>query len=233
MSNPIRELAKRFAFRYTRWGAPRYPYNIEPLQLAAIVNELERTAALEGAILEVGVARGMTTRFICEHLLRTGRLTERLYAIDTFSSFNEDDVKFETIVRGKSRQELVAFDYNDFHTWSKNFAQFPFVTPVMADCATFDYSRIGPIKFAFLDVDLYRPTKEALGRIYAELCEGGVILVDDVKSGINWDGSYQAYVEFCTERGLPTDFLGSKCGVLRKDVPVRREATGDQACSAA
>lgn len=82
----------------------------------------------------------------------------------------------------------MAFAYNDFDAWSKNFKQFSFVIPCKADCANFDHSRIGPIKFAFLDVDLYLPTKEALSRIYAELWEGGVILVDDVISGINQDG---------------------------------------------
>lgn len=217
MSKVLRELAKAFIFRHTRFGAPRYPYLIEPIQLATIINELERTRDLPGAILEVGVARGMTTRFMCEHLIRSGRTSEPLYAIDTFESFKEDHLKFETAVRGKCREELAAFSYNDFDTWSKNFKQFPFVIPCKADCATFDYSSISPIKFALLDVDLYLPTKEALNRIFAELCEDGVILVDDVTSGINWDGAHQAYLEFCSKQGIKVNLLGAKCGLIRKE----------------
>jgi hypothetical protein len=217
MSKILRDLAKAFIFRHTRFGAPRYPYLVEPMQLATIIYELERIRDLPGAILEIGVARGMTTRFMCEHLIRMGRTSEPLYAIDTFESFKEDHLKFETAVRGKTRDELAAFAYNDFEIWSKNFKQFPFVMPCKADCATFDYSSIGPIKFAFLDVDLYLPTREALNRIYIELCEGGVILVDDVTTGINWDGAHQAYVEFCSKQGIQTNFLGTKCGLIRKE----------------
>jgi hypothetical protein len=54
--------------------------------------------------------------------------------------------------------------------------------------------------------------------IYCQLTDGGVILVDDVKSDrYNWDGAYQAYIEFCSELGLQPDFLGGKCGLLRKN----------------
>jgi hypothetical protein len=225
MREVLREFAKKVVFRYTRFGAPRYPYNVEPLQLATLVFELERVRNLRGAILEVGVARGMTTRFLCEHLVRSGQTSERLYALDTFESFNEKDVDFEVAGRGKRKGELAAFGYNDFGTWRKNFRDFPFVTPLKADCSTFEYRSIGPIKLAFLDVDLYRPTKEALRGITDQLCEGGVILVDDVKADrYNWDGAYQAYVEFCSENGIEPELLGEKCGLIRRgtDATVRR-----------
>jgi predicted O-methyltransferase YrrM len=218
MRKALREFAKKVIFRYTRFGAPRYPYNVEPLQLATLVLELERVRNLSGTILEVGVARGMTTRFLCEHLVRSGRTSERVYAIDTFESFNRKDVDFEVAGRGKSKEELAAFGYNDFDTWRKNFSEFPFVVPVKADCSTFDYRSIGPIKLAFLDVDLYRPTKEALKGIMDQLCEGGVVLVDDVKPDrYNWDGAYQAYMEFCSENKVEPEVVGEKCGLIRRE----------------
>jgi hypothetical protein len=189
---------------------------VEPLQLATLITELDRVKDSPGAILEVGVARGMTTRFICEHLAQSQRTNERLYAIDTFESFTPSDIHHEIRVRGKNREELTAFGYIDFDKWKKNFEAFPFVKACKSDCSTFDYHRIGPIKLAFLDVDLYLPTKQALGRIFEELSEGGVILVDDVKKNLNWDGAYQAYVEFCSERSLRAEFLGVKCGIIRK-----------------
>jgi O-methyltransferase len=216
MSNALKELAKRAAFRYTPLGAPRYPYNIEPLELATLIQELERVKDLPGVILEVGVARGMTTRFICEHLLQSQRTSERLYAIDTFESFKPDDMDYEIHVRGKKKSDLAGFNYIEFERWKQNFEEFPFVTACKADCSTFDYASIGPIKLAFLDVDLYLPTKQALGKIYDELCDGGVILVDDVKNNASYDGAYQAYVEFCSERFLPAEIIGVKCGLVRK-----------------
>ena len=216
LARPIRELAKKLAFRYTRLGVPDYPYIVEPIELAALVSELERVRELPGSILEVGVAWGQTTRFICEHLVKSGRRGERFYAIDTFESFCPRDVEFEVNYRGKTREEVSGFDYIDFEVWKRNFREFPFLTAFKADCATFDYSLVAPIKLAFLDVDLYLATRSALQQIHENLAEGGVILVDDVMEPSRWDGANQAYNEFCEESGLPVQLIGNKMGMIRK-----------------
>jgi hypothetical protein len=215
-AQPIREFAKKLAFRYTRLGAPEYPYIVEPVQLATFVNELDRVKPLPGSIVEIGVARGMTTRFLCEHLAASGRCAEPLYAIDTFESFRSHHVEFELKHRGKRAGEIWGFGYIDFEVWKKNFRPFQFVTAFKADCSAFDYSAIAPIKFVFLDVDLYLATKSALRQIYPHLAEGGVVMVDDVISPSRWDGAYQAYSEFCEEQGLPFERVGNKMGILRK-----------------
>ena len=46
------------------------------------------------------------------------------YCIDTFSSFVEEDIKYEVENRGKSRNELIGFSYNSFEVWKKNFKDF-------------------------------------------------------------------------------------------------------------
>jgi hypothetical protein len=216
LARPIYDLAKKLAFRYTRLGVPGYPYIVEPIELATIVSELERVRDLTGSILEVGVAWGQTTRFVCEHLVRSGRSEERLYAIDTFESFCPRDVEFEVNHRGKTREEVSGFGYLDFDVWKKNFRKFKFLTAFKADCSTFDYARVAPIKFAFLDVDLYLATLSALRHIYENLVVGGVVLVDDVMQPSRWDGANQAYNEFCAEYGLPAQIIGNKMGIIRK-----------------
>lgn len=210
------EAAKKIAFRYTKLGAPGYAYCIEPIELATLVKEIERLKDTAGAIVEIGVARGMTTRFLAEHMISSGCSDQVLYAIDTFSSFTEADLDHEVTTRGKSREQLKGFDYNDYATWSRNFAQYPFIKPVQADCAKFDYRNISPIKLVFLDVDLYLPTKTALPKLYDVLTDDGVILVDDVREGGAWDGAFQAYMEFCKERGRAPQVIGNRCGVIRK-----------------
>jgi hypothetical protein len=215
MANTIVEFGKRIAFRHLGLGIPRYDYNIEPIQLATLVMELERLRNTRGAIVEIGVSRGLTTRFLVEHILKQG-LNERLYAIDTFASFVDSDLEYEVNVRGKRMREVRGFEFNDYAVWKRNFADFPFVVPLQADCSTFDYASVAPIKLVFLDVDLYLPTKNALPKIYEQLCDGGVILIDDVRDRQAWDGPYQAYVEFCAQRQLPPVILGNKCGVIRK-----------------
>jgi predicted O-methyltransferase YrrM len=85
-----------------------------------------------------------------------------------------------------------------------------------ADCATVDYSKLGPIAVAFLDVDLYLPTKQTLPKLFDALVPGGIILIDDVKNNNVYDGAYQAYTEFCAERSIQPEVIGTKCGVVRK-----------------
>jgi predicted O-methyltransferase YrrM len=213
----LNEAAKAVAFRYTNLGAPTYHYLIEPIELATLINEFERVKDFHGNVVEIGVARGMTTMFLCSHI-RYQKLENTLeyYAIDTFNSFKKSDLEFEVENRGKSLFELERFNYNDFDAWSRNFREFPFVKPVAVDCAVFDFKKIMPIKMAFLDVDLYLPTKNTLPQLYDCLCEGGVIVVDDIQNDTVYDGAYQAYMEFCESRGITPRIIGSRCGVIYK-----------------
>jgi Macrocin-O-methyltransferase (TylF) len=215
LKSRIREFAKKIAFRYTSLAAPDYPYNLEPIQLATLISELERLRAVDGTILEIGVARGMTTRFLCEHIA-TSKLDERLAVIDTFASFLPGHLEHEVSHRGKTREDLELFAYNDFEVWKRNFRQFPFLTAFCADCSTFNYSDLAPIKLALLDVDLYLPTRAALEEIYRNLSDSGVILVDDVADNNVWDGAFQAYNEFCSEHGIAPELIGKKGGIIRK-----------------
>ena len=212
------DLIKTVAFRHTKLGTPKYPFNIEPVQLATLVFEIDRLRDTPGAIVEIGVARGMTTRFICEHLIRTGFPAQTLYAIDTFSSFIKDDIEYEVTQitqRGEARgRELKRmFAYNDFERCKKNFKGFPFVKAIQSDCATFNYANIAPIKLTFLDVDLYLPTKRALPGIYDHTCPGGVIMIDDVQGNI---GACKAYLEFCEVLRIGPTIVGNRCGIVRR-----------------
>lgn len=216
--NSIKEFAKGLVFKHTSLAAPTYRYNIEPIQLAYLVTEIERLKATFGHVVEIGVARGLTTRFLAQHI-KNQKLNVngvKLYAIDTFDSFTAEDLDFEVKSRGKVFEDLVAFGYNDFDVWKKNFTGFDFVIPMKADCATVDYSKLGPIAVAFLDVDLYLPTKQTLPKLFDALVPGGVILIDDVKNNNVYDGAYQAYTEFCAERSIQPEVIGTKCGVVRK-----------------
>jgi predicted O-methyltransferase YrrM len=213
----LKEQAKRLVFRHTSFAAPTYRYNIEPIQLATLITEIERLKNVQGNVVEIGVARGLTTRFLAQHI-KNQKMDQalKLYAVDTFESFTESDVAFEVSQRGKSLEALDAFKYNDYEVWKKNFAEFKFVVPVQSDCSIVDYDQYGPIKVAFLDVDLYLPTQKTLPKLYKALVSGGVILVDDVLQGTDYDGAYQAYMEFCQTIGQKPEVIGNKCGVIRK-----------------
>ena len=216
VSTSLINFLKGFVFRHTKFGSPDYPYNVEPIQLAMLINEMERLQTIQGSIVEIGVARGMTTRFLVEHVVSKNICDQKFFAIDTFASFTDSDTIFEIEKRGKSKADYKAFAYNDFEVWVKNFVKFPFVEAIKTDCSVYDYKKIAPIKLALLDVDLYLPTRNTLPKIYENLVEGGVILVDDVLDSHTWDGAYQAYFEFCSTMNIAPLVLGSKCGVIRK-----------------
>jgi O-methyltransferase len=212
----LRELAKRLSFRYlAAVSAPRYGYGLDPAALAFLVTAISERAATPGCVVEIGVARGMTTRFLVEHMVREG-IRKRYHALDTFSSFVPEDMAYERSARGKTAADLAGFTYNDVGVWRRNFRAFDFVHAHPCDCKTFSFTAIAPIAVAILDVDLYLPTKHTLPRLYDSLEPGGVILVDDVRPDARWDGAAQALAEFCRERGLSTTPVGTKGAVLHR-----------------
>ena len=79
-----------------------------------------------------------------------------------------------------------------------------------------DFSGIGPIAFALLDVDLYLPMAAILPKLYRAMSPGGLILVDDCMPHAYWDGALVAYNEFVAQQGLNPRIEHDKIGVIRK-----------------
>ena len=209
-------LLKILFFRYTPFAKPKYPLKIEPIQIAYLINEIEKLKLVQASILEVGVGKGLTTRFLAEHIESQKMEKNNQYvALDTFSTFEESDCKYELLVREQNitKKKMV---YNDFKTWKKNFKKYNFIHPIQEDCKHFDYNSIAPIKITLLNVKYYLPTKIALEKIYSATITGGVIMVDDVQLGDVSDGAYKAYYEFCDENNIIPKIIGNKCGLIYK-----------------
>jgi hypothetical protein len=217
MTNTAIEFLKKIIFRFTNLANPKYDYNIEPAQLLELLTSIDNFASKtqKSCIVEIGVARGMTTRFLSEHISLKNYNVE-YYCIDTFSSFTDKDLKFEVKKRGKNTKELIGFAYNDYKKWKINFKKFSFIKPIKHDCSTFDFSTIAPINLCFLDVDLYLPTKNTLNNIWDHMAINSTIIVDDVMDSNQWDGAYQAFMEFVNEKKLNYYLVGNKCGVIQK-----------------
>jgi len=207
---------KLFLYRITNFSGPKYPYMLNPKQLSLLIEEIDKLQDSECSVIEIGVFRGMTTRFLSEHINNLGIHNITYWAIDTFNSFKEKDIKFEEEERGKDRSLMEnSFLINDFEAFKRNFQNFPFVKTVQADCTEIDYTIMIPIKLVLIDVDLYMPVKTTLEKIYPLMEEGGTILIDDVKKEKLWDGSYQAYMEFCEEKSINPQIYADKFGVIR------------------
>ena len=216
------EILKWIAFRaplLDKIGAPRYPYKINPGQLAFLAQAIDdtRRAGSGGCILEVGVARGMTSFFLAKHLASTGD-SRRLVLLDTFSGFDKGSLDHEVNHRGKSRGELTAFRYNSSAIFKKQIRNIGYenLEVIRDDATKFDYLSLAPIDVVLLDIDLYLATKASAQRIWTHLRSHGSILVDDCLPDSPWDGSLQAYIELCEEWGLTPRLVGGKGGVLSK-----------------
>ena len=63
-------------------------------------------------------------------------------------------------------------------------------------------------------MDLYKPIKDVLPKIYSAMSPGGIIVVDDCKPANLWDGAVLAYEEFLQNRALPKEIVAEKLGII-------------------
>lgn len=216
------EVMKSVAFRtplLNFLSRPRYAYNIDPAQLCWLVEAIDksRANARPGAIVEVGVARGMTTTFLLEHMKRSG--DNRTYAcIDSFEGFVESDIEYEVNTRNKHKADYGGFRYNDVEVFKGNLAKngYANVHVHKGDASAFDFASIAPVDVMLLDVDLYVPTRNVLKNVWDRLNDKAFVMVDDCMEGNIYDGGYMAYKEFCGEKRLTQSVVGTKGGVIVK-----------------
>lgn len=199
----------------------RYRYAFTPAQLARLAALATEAAAAPGDFCEVGCYRGYTTVWLNRHLDAIAP-AKRYWAIDTFGGFVADDVAHERQTRGKDsaadRRALDKFTINS-QRWFDSTMRQNGITRVTAHAAAVqDFVFPAEVRFCFvlLDVDLYLPTKAALGKLWPLLSPGGLIVVDDCQEHHVYDGSRQALGEFCAANGLTPEVVETKLGVLRK-----------------
>lgn len=215
-----REAAKWLLYRAPladRLLAPAYPYKLNPAQLAAMLELIDRTREANASVAEIGVARGDTSLFLLEHL-RTTRDERPLWLFDTFGGFTPESVEAEVSDRGKTAGAYEVFRYGDERRFERHLrkAGYENFRIVKGDASRFDWSTIAPIGAVILDIDLYLPTVAILEAIWPHLVPSGGIVVDDCLPDTPWDGSLQAYEEFIAAEGLPFERVGHKGAVARK-----------------
>jgi len=143
-----------------------------------------------GHFAELGVYKGDSAEVL--HLMDESR---NFYLFDTFSGFQEQDLKGET---GKAAT-YTTHDFADTslervkqRLTSEKFMFYP---------GDFSITQKSVINETFalvnMDVDLYIPTKAGLEFFYPRLAAGGVIFVHDYNP--DWPGIIKAVDEFVTE----------------------------------
>jgi SAM-dependent methyltransferase len=193
-----------------------YNYMYEPTQLIELTECIRSVRDVPGSFVEAGCAYGATTAFL-NRFMDNLNLNRQYYAIDTFCGFPEEHALYEVRQRGKSTRLQQEFVENKKSWFDKSMKMHHIerVKSVQADVAQFDFASIAPIAFCLLDVDLFKPIKEALPKIHAAMSPAGIIVIDDCKPNNMWDGALEAYEEYIREKHLPREIRCDKLGIIR------------------
>ncbi len=196
---------------------PQYRYWVDPGELSAMIGLIDATRGTDGAIVEIGVARGDTSVFLLEHLRTTGD-PRTLVLVDTFAGFTRESIDHEVKNRRKRASELSDYSYGSAKVFNYSLARLGYTNYriVEGDCSKVDWKEIGPISAVFLDVDLYLPTAVTLEALWPQVVAGGGVVLDDCVEPAWCDGALQAYREFIERHSLPFVRVGGKGALLKK-----------------
>jgi hypothetical protein len=174
-----------------------------PENLYAYLDAVYKKRKLNGTILEVGCALGATAAIAYTFLARQG-LHKDYTCIDTFQGFVPAHLEVDR------RLGLPPENESKFSDLSKDMVQTALkswgisqIRLIEGDIASMDESLIpDKISVCLMDVDLKVPIYRGLQRVYPNLQNGGVILVDDCTLGTSWVGALEGYRQFISEQGL-------------------------------
>lgn len=205
---------------------PRYQFEYFPRQLCYLARCIDLISSVDGEIVEIGCAHGLTTTFLYEYMKDSG-IDKRYNCFDTFSGFTKQNIAVEINQRRKDYNYGREYKNNNIEWFRENLSRRSIVDVniVQADICTIDDDKLPPkIAFCLIDVDLYEPVKIGLQKIYPRMANGGVIVIDDCWTrqkhmwvdsvGSAYDGAMQAYKEFVAIRNLPEKFVETKLAVI-------------------
>lgn len=183
--------------------------NLGPRMLQ-VINAVRQAITLPGEIWECGVCRGVTSRWIAFQVSEYIEVFPKVLRLfDTFEGRPEktehDTGTSNTTFSDTSLeyvQRLVPWDFVKFH---KGLIPLTFVGLEDTEIA-----------FAYLDLDLYQSTKDALNFVLPRLVVDGIIIVDDFNTSV-WDGVTKAIVEVMRDkiRFSMTNFVARTCVIRR------------------
>lgn len=175
-----------------------------PIQESMIRDCCREVEDLEGDVVEIGVHQGDSARVICESLREAA-----VYLYDTFSGMPEDMITSGVDTHRKT--DFADTSVRAVQNRLRGIDNATFVSGVFPQSG-----KVGPacIKFAHIDVDLYRSTKEALEWCWPRMVSGGVILNDDYLCS-SCPGAKKAVDEFVTDHS-------ASCVVMNHRAILRR-----------
>lgn len=182
-------------------GVEAAQYMVERMQSARDLRgraELLEFALAEatqpGLVLELGVFRGESLRFIAQ------RTDGPVHGFDSFEGLPEDWTHSQKKGRFSLDGKVPQFDEPNVRIHAGLFGD---------TLPSFLAANPEPVRFLHVDCDLYTSTAEALGLLASRLVPGSVILFDEYLNFPGWrQHEYRAFQEFVSAHGVAYRYLG-------------------------
>ena len=175
-----------------------------PANINIMIEMIERTRSLSGAIAECGVYKAASTLGMALYMRQRG-IRKQIYAFDSFEGFEPESVARDLELGGAPEEDRRPHGFGDCTLDEVNAK----IRRLRIDNITvvpgyFKHSfKTLPdgliFSFVHLDVDLYESYRESLEFFYPKLEGGGVILLDEYNDP-PWPGCNKAVDEFLVDK---------------------------------
>lgn len=159
---------------------------------AFFINKLKEIKDIEGDVIEFGVFRGGS-------LLAMARNTNKtIYGLDTFEGLpmlSKDD----GLILKLYRESMNDNNFNKVKKVFENYSNVMLLKGLVKQSLL--YFESNKFCFAYVDLDLYEGTKQALEFLIPRMNKGGIIVIDDFYSKI-YTGVKKAVLEFFKEENF-------------------------------
>lgn len=129
--------------------------------------------SIEGAVLEVGCNKGVTSSLI-QFLNIEGAIDKEFHVYDTFSGLIGKTDKDGN--DGCFQEGMLCSPMSEFRS---TFKKFDLPEPVIHEGRAEEAEYPDKVSFAYVDLDYYKPTLEVISKIWPKISKGGVVIIDD------------------------------------------------------
>ena len=158
--------------------------------------------SVEGLVLEFGVYRGATLRFIAK------RAQQIVHGFDSFEGLPQDWTHFQRKGRFSLAGEAPQFEASDVQLHKGLFSD---------SLPAFLREHPGAARFVHIDCDLYSSTKDVFAHLGERIVPGTVLVFDEYLNYPGWrEHEYRAFQEFIQASRHTYRYLGfasSQCSV--------------------